>query len=123
MAGCILVVSDDADLEEEVRFGLSGADELVYSSDAVTARDVFATTTPVAVVVDLRTGNAGGFALARDMSQDPRLSPIPVVILIGREQDRWLAETAGADAVLRKPVTGSDLNAVLSSLLATDRSG
>ncbi|HWC15115.1 MAG TPA: response regulator [Actinomycetota bacterium] len=121
MAGCILVVSDDPELQEEMRFGVAGDDEIAFANDALAARNVFATTTPVAVVVDLRTGNAGGFALTRDMSQDPRLRSIPVVILIAREQDRWLAKTAGAAAVLRKPVGGPQLAAAISSLLTAER--
>lgn len=122
MAGCILVVSADAELQEEMRFAVAGDHEVAIAGDAVAARDVFATTTPLAVVVDLRTGNAGGFALARDMSQDPRLRSVPVVILIAREQDRWLASTAGAAAVLRKPVGGPELAAAISSLVTSERS-
>lgn len=119
MAGCILVVSDDPELEEEARFGLDDDLEVVGAADALTARDVFATITPAAVIVDLRAGNSGGFALARDMSQDPRRRAVPIVIVIEREPDRWLAATAGAAAVLRKPVTAAELKDTLSSLFAS----
>lgn len=120
MPRSILVVSDDAELEEEMRFGLTDKAEIICTADALSARDVFAANTPIAVVVDLRTGNAGGFALARDMSQDPRLRDIPIVILIGREQDRWLASEAGAAAILRKPVTAAQLNSTLGPFLTSE---
>ncbi len=49
----------------------------------------------------------GGFALLyalRSRAELDRVAPLPAIILAGREQDRWLADWAGANAVLVKPV-------------------
>ena len=117
MTGVLLVVSDDPEVAEELRFGLPGGIEVASANDARDAIDKLASLTPRAVVVDLQTGSAGGFALARDMSQIARLAAIPVIVLLEREVDSWLADQAGATLALKKPVDGSVLLAAVSSVL------
>lgn len=117
MSGVLLVVSDDPEVADELRFGLPGGIEVASATDARDAIDKLASLTPRAVVVDLQTGSAGGFALARDMSQIARLAAIPVIVLLEREADSWLADQAGATLALKKPVDGSVLLAAVSSVL------
>lgn len=117
MTGVLLVVSDDPDVSEELRFGLPGGIEVASATDAREAIARLASLTPRAVVVDLQTGSAGGFALARDMSQIARLASIPVIVLLERDADGWLADQAGAALWLKKPVDGSVLLAAVSSVL------
>ena len=116
--GTLLVVSIDPDVEEEVRFGAPEGLEIVSVNDADSANETLLGLTPVAVIVDLRTGRAGGFSLAKDMSQTPRLARIPVILLLERDQDRWLAGQAGAALVLRKPLNSNELWVAVSSVLA-----
>lgn len=117
MPGVLLVVSDDPEVADELRFGLPGGIEVASAHDARDAIEKLASLTPRAVVVDLQTGSAGGFALARDMSQIARLAAIPVIVLLEREADSWLAAQAGATLALKKPVDGSVLLAAVSSVL------
>ena len=117
MAGVLLVVSDDPEVADELRFGLPGGIEVASANDARDAIAKLASLTPRAVVVDLQTGSAGGFALARDMSQIARLASIPVIVLLERAADSWLADQAGATLALKKPVDGSVLLAAVSSVL------
>jgi DNA-binding response OmpR family regulator len=117
MSGVLLVVSDDPEVADELRFGLPGGIEVAAANDARDAIHKLASLTPRAVVVDLQTGSAGGFALARDMSQIARLASIPVIVLLEREADSWLADQAGATLALKKPVDGSVLLAAVSSVL------
>ena len=86
-------------------------------NDATAAIGSLQSFTPAVVVVDLLIGPAGGFALARDMSQDRRLARIPVIILVERDQDRWLAKQAGAALVLRKPVDARVFEPAVTALL------
>lgn len=116
--GTILVVSDDPDVADEARFGLGGDLESVVTDDARSAWDVLGSLTPAAVVVDLMTGKAGGFALGRDMSQVDRLARIPIVMLIDRDQDAWLAREGGARTTLRKPLGPGALARTVSSVLS-----
>jgi DNA-binding response OmpR family regulator len=74
--------------------------------------------TPSAVVVDLQAGSAGGFALTRDMSYDARFADIPVVILLERDQDGWLAGQAGASLYRIKPVVAGELMRDIQELIA-----
>jgi DNA-binding response OmpR family regulator len=92
---------------------------VVGALDATSAIEALATWRPLVVVVDLQTGRAGGYALAKDLSQDARLASVPVIILVERDQDRWLAGQAGATEILRKPVDGRDLVRVISAVLAS----
>jgi CheY-like chemotaxis protein len=64
---------------------------------------------PDAAIVDIHTGSAGGYGLAKDMSQEPRLSKVPVLMLLERAQDTWLARQAGAALIKVKPVSSADL--------------
>lgn len=55
----------------------------------------------------------GGFSLSRDIKAHARMGrPMPpVLLLIAREQDRWLASWSEADATVLKPVDPFDLAA------------
>ena len=116
--GTILVVSDDPEIADEAMFGLGGDLESVLTDDARSAWEVLGSLTPVAVVVDLMTGKSGGFALGRDMSQVERLAKIPIVMLIDRDQDAWLAREGGAAMTLRKPLEPGALARTVSSVLS-----
>lgn len=74
--------------------------------------------TPAAAIVDIRTGSAGGIGLVRDMKQDGRLREVPVLMLLERPQDVWLARTAGADLIRTKPVSLEQLLRDLRTLVA-----
>lgn len=117
--GTILAVSDDPDIVEDLRFGLPSSLEAIGAEDArAAARELGDGLRPAAVVVDLQTGNAGGFALSRDLSEHPTLGSIPIVMLIERDQDRWLAAQAGASVVLRRPLEPGVLVAAVLSVLS-----
>jgi DNA-binding response OmpR family regulator len=117
-AGTLLVVSEDPDVEEEVRFGVPEGLEVHVVNDAFSANEALLTLTPLAVIVDLRTGRSGGFSLAMDMSQTARLARIPVIVVLERDQDRWLAHQAGAAHILQKPLNSNELWLAVSSVLA-----
>lgn len=105
----ILVVTDDPTLELEARFAFPDDFDVVVVGDARAASAELADWTPAVVVVDLLSGSAGGFALGSDMSQDSRLANVPMLMLIDRHQDEWLARQAGADAVRTKPIDTAEL--------------
>jgi DNA-binding response OmpR family regulator len=64
---------------------------------------------PVLAIVDLQTGSAGGFNLVREMNNVHELIGVPVLMLLERHQDSWLARQAGADRWRTKPVDGIGL--------------
>jgi DNA-binding response OmpR family regulator len=122
--GTVLAVSDDPGIADDLRFGLPGGLETIGASDAREAWKELGDSAivPRAVVMDLQTGSAGGFSLASDLHQSERLKEVPIVMLIERDQDAWLADQAGARVVLRKPLEPAVLvDAVLSVLSEVSR--
>jgi DNA-binding response OmpR family regulator len=111
----VVVVSDDPHLREELEYGFPSDVVVKMATDARGAWAVIKEQDPSAVVVDLQTGSAGGFALSKDMHEVKALADVPIVILVERTQDTWLAQQAGPAAVLVKPIQMDKLvNGVLS---------
>lgn len=105
----VLVVTSDPNVSEEAALGFPADYTVEIVSDAREAIDALARMTPSCMIVDLQSGSAGGFALLKDVSQIHRLAHVPVLMLVRRLEDSWLAEQAGATRVLRKPVSSADL--------------
>lgn len=114
----VLVVSDNPSVRRELEYGFSSSIEVSFVIDAREALRNLEKTDVSAVVVDLQTGSAGGYGLARDMAADARLRGIPVLMLLDREQDDWLARTAGAKRWRVKPVGADQLMDDLTAVLA-----
>ncbi len=117
----VLVVTDDPTVRAELEYGHPADASVRFAHDAREAWASLQERAPSAVVVDLHAGSAGGFALARDMSYDARFSRIPVVILLDRSHDGWLARQAGASRYLIKPVVAPELMRDLRDLVARQR--
>lgn len=117
----VLVVTDDEYVREEVRFGFPSDVDVVFAEDATDARGHLADHQPSLVIVAQRTGNSGAFALARDMSQRTDLAQVPIMILLEREQDEWLARQAGGSWCKAKPLNPGELVADALELLAAKK--
>ncbi len=117
----ILVVSDDASVRAAAGDGFGGSVQVTFASDAREALEILRSATPAVVVVDMHAGSAGGFALCKDMDASPRLARVPVLMLLERDQDAWLARTAGAAMYKTKPVDGSELVESALSLSSSAR--
>jgi CheY-like chemotaxis protein len=113
--GLILVVDDDEDIREIVGLVLEqsgyrtvgavdGADALERLRDGLH---------PALAIVDLMMPRLSGADLVRAMRTDPRLAPIPVVILSGDRAVRQISAELGASSALLKPVELEDLLAVV----------
>jgi len=101
----VLVVSNDRAVREEAQFGFPTEVTVRLAGDAREAMAVMEEgVVPAVVVVDMRTGSAGGFELSSAMHQLEELAEVPIVILLERDQDAWLARQAGAARYLTKPV-------------------
>ncbi|MFA9429269.1 response regulator [Egicoccus sp. AB-alg2] len=72
------------------------------------------------VVVDGDLQPRGGFAILYDLRQNATLNdltPLPSLVLISRTQDAWLADWAGANDTMLKPVDPFQLSAKVKELL------
>lgn len=105
----ILVVSDDPRVRAEMISACPSGAEVELRLDARDAWQSMENRKPSLVVVDMQTGSAGGYGLCRDMAHSDRLKNVPVVILLERTQDAWLARQAGAALSRVKPIDAQGL--------------
>ncbi|SEE61540.1 hypothetical protein [Jiangella alba] len=106
----ILVYSDDRTTREQVRLAIGrrpAADlpkvEFVeVATPAVAMRTLDAGGIDIAVL-DGEAVPAGGMGLARTIKEEIYNAP-PVLVLIGRPQDAWLATWSRAEAVVSHPL-------------------
>lgn len=70
------------------------------------------------VIADADTAPTGGFALAREIKARVEMGRDmpPVVLLIARDADKFLAKWSRADAYIRKPVDPFNLNEVVRAV-------
>jgi len=102
-----LIVTDQDAVRAALRYGLPDDIEVSFARDSREALRLLPEIAPSVVVGDLQTGSAGGYGLTRDMSANARWARVPVIMLLEREQDQWLARQAGARVALTKPVAAS----------------
>lgn len=67
-------------------------------------------------ILDGEAAPSGGMGLARQI-KDEIDSPPPVVLLVGRRDDAWLASWSRAEAVVPHPVDAMTLAAAVNSLI------
>jgi DNA-binding response OmpR family regulator len=101
----VLVVSRDRAVLDDAEFGFPAHATVKTARDATEAQAMLEDWHPDVAVVDLQTGNAGGYSLALAMSQIRANKDIPLLMLLEREQDEWLARQAGAALIRTKPVS------------------
>jgi DNA-binding response OmpR family regulator len=104
-----LVVTDDESLREQAIFAFPSDVEVLTARDARDALAIMAERRPALVVADIQAGSSGGFGLAKEMAFDAALADIPILMLLERDQDVWLARQAGARRVRTKPIDSAEL--------------
>ena len=118
----ILVAADGTWVRNQVRTAIAGPDqELIEVDSGQAVRDVVATRHPDVVILDLQIGNMGGFAVAIDLhlvASGGRAPDVPIVLLLDREADRFLAKRADVDAELVKPIDAGTLRRTVKRVLA-----
>ncbi|MFQ5968304.1 MAG: response regulator transcription factor [Acidimicrobiia bacterium] len=112
----LLLVADASWVQNLVRAAVPSSIEVEELNDPRQVVDRFREVEPDAVIVDLQIGSMGGMAVTRaiksaaftDLSMD-----VPIVMLLDRTADAFLARRAGADSWLVKPVAPADLRSAL----------
>jgi DNA-binding response OmpR family regulator len=119
----VLVYSDDANTREQVRLAVGRRP----AADLPPVRYVECATMP-AVLTELERGGvdlcvldgeanpAGGMGVCRQIKDEIFHCP-PVLVLIGRPQDAWLATWSRADAAITHPLDPVALGESLALLL------
>ena len=116
-----MVVADEQWARNEVRAGLTQPDyTLVDHSDPATAWEAVRVEEPDLVVIDLQVASMGGMAIARDLHQRAAMAgedEIPVVLLLDRSADTFLAKRAGVAGWVVKPFTANDIRIAVEGAL------
>jgi DNA-binding response OmpR family regulator len=118
----ILVATDGPWIRDQVRGALvrSGT-EVISVSRGQDVRDRVHDEQPDLVILDLQIANMGGIAVAIDLHLEAsagRLPDVPILLLLDREHDRFLAKRAAADGELVKPLDPATLRHTAETLLA-----
>lgn len=117
----ILVAADGRWIRQRVRSALAGRDhEVIEVTRGEDVREAVATHHPHLVILDMQIANMGGIAVAIDLHLEAsadRLPDVPVLLLLDREHDHFLAQRAAADAELVKPVDPGTLRRTVTRLL------
>ena len=120
----VLVVADARWVREQVRAALvARGQEVLEITRGQDVRGAVAEHHPDLVILDLQIGNMGGIAVAIDLRLEEsggRLPHVPILLLLDREADRFLAKRADADAELVKPVDAGTLRRVVKNVVAAD---
>jgi DNA-binding response OmpR family regulator len=119
----IIVAASDADwVRDHIRAALCGPGfEVIEVQRGHDVRDVVADKHPDLVIVDLQIANMGGMAVSIDLRLEEsggRLPHVPILLLLDREADKFLARRSTADAMLVKPIDPGTLRRTVKNLLA-----
>ena len=120
----VLVAADARWVREQVRVSLVGpGQEVVELTRGQDVRSAVAEHEPDLVLLDLQIANMGGIAVAIDLHLEEsggRLPHVPILLLLDREADRFLARRAAAEAELVKPVDPGTLRRTVKRLVDGD---
>jgi DNA-binding response OmpR family regulator len=125
----VVVYGDDVAVRDQVRgaVGRRPADDLgrIEWIECQTGKQVLAAVDGGgidAVVLDGEAWPTGGMGLAKQMKDELPDCP-PVLVLVARRDDRWLATWSQADAVVSHPIDPPELTAALVELLRRREAG
>jgi len=105
----VLMVSDRPPLSHQIAYAFPDEVTVSFAGDALEAMQLMSDITPSVVVMDIRTGNAGGYGLSREMTANERLRGIPRLFLLERRQDAWLAQQGGATSYRVMPISDDEI--------------
>ena len=108
----ILVVDDERDVQELVRFNLENEGyEVITASDGAAGLDIALRHRPDLIVLDLMMPGMDGLEVCRRLRADERGRRVPLVMLTAKvtEADRVVGLELGADDYVTKPFSPREL--------------
>ncbi|MDA8297859.1 MAG: response regulator [Actinomycetota bacterium] len=118
----ILLVSDARTVLDDLEAVVDDGDnEVVELRDGAQVRAALQDDDFDLVVADSQVQNMGGFAICLDMKLEEsggRLDHVPVLVLLDRRADVFLAKRATAEGWLVKPLDPMRIRAAVEALLA-----
>ncbi|NND85559.1 MAG: response regulator [Acidimicrobiia bacterium] len=113
----VLLIADDDWVRNDVEAALSGPRRTIANvADPREAVQAAADGEPEVIIIDMQVGSMGGMAVVRackDAAAAGLIAEVPLVLLLDRAADTFLADRSGADAWVTKPFTAQELRAVI----------
>lgn len=112
----LLLVADSAWVRNDVEASLPSSEWSIHHADPRLVVEAAKDHPPAAVVVDMQVGSMGGMAVIRrlrDAIAMGEIAPTPLILLLDREVDQFIATRSGADRSLIKPFTAQALRKTL----------
>jgi phosphate regulon transcriptional regulator PhoB len=122
----ILLVEDDKDIVELVRYNLEKEGyQLSSSIDGATGLAQIRKTPPDLLILDLMLPKISGLDICKEIRRDVTLNRLPILILTakGEEADRVVGLELGADDYVTKPFSPRELAARVKALLRRSEPG
>ena len=122
----VLVIEDDADLQEVLRYNLKAAGhEVVQAQLAQEGLRLARRRRPDLVLLDLMLPDGPGTDVCRELRATPETRAVPVLMLTARgdEIDRVVGFEVGADDYVTKPFSVRELVLRVAALLKRSSSG
>lgn len=119
MAGHVLLIEDEPNIIEAIRFILSRDGWHVDThSNGADAVNVIQAKRPDVLILDVMLPGRSGFDILRDLRDTPETRTLPVLMLTARGQsrDRDMAERAGVNRFMTKPFSNADVLEAVRSL-------
>jgi len=121
----ILLYSDDVDARAQVRLALGrrlerGAPDITWL-EAATADEVIERVRaggPDLLILDGEADKVGGMGVSRQLKEETYDCP-PILVLLGRPQDAWLASWSDADAAVSRPLDSVAVRQAVVDLLGS----
>jgi phosphate regulon transcriptional regulator PhoB len=120
MSATVLVVDDEKDLVDLVRYHLEKDGlKCVEARDGETALQVARERTPDLIVLDLMLPGVDGLEVCRKLRKDPKTSSVAIIMLTAKaeEVDRIVGLEMGADDYMVKPFSPRELVARVKAVL------
>jgi DNA-binding response OmpR family regulator len=120
----VVIVSDAASVRDQVRAAITDPDATIRELES--GKQLLPAVqegVPDLAVIDLQIGNMGGMAACLDLRLEEgagRLPHVPVLMLLDRRPDVFLARRSQADGWLVKPLDPLRLRKAMLALLAGD---
>ncbi|MCC5983471.1 MAG: response regulator [Rhodobacteraceae bacterium] len=118
----VLVIEDEANISEAIRFILSRDGwEVEIHPDGTDAASVVTACPPSLVILDVMLPGRSGFDILRSLREAEPTRAVPVLMLTAKGQaaDRELAARFGATRFMTKPFANADLLAAVRDLAVT----
>jgi phosphate regulon transcriptional regulator PhoB len=116
----ILIIEDDRDIVELVRYNLANEGfEVTALADGSAGLSLLRKSAPDLVILDLMLPKMPGLEVCKEIRRDPALNRLPILMLTarGEEADRVIGLEMGADDYVTKPFSPRELAARVKALL------